>query len=490
MSVLPPTLEEINDLFVRWLHRSDNQEPQTLPLVNMGKIDDVKQSVEDSITFNAQDEGTTRLVIWDAVNMIVQQLAGHPEYDQNTGATYPWSITSEVNAHTDEATIILQGDLNDHQAATVDAINTHTTTENEEAAAHLDTVTASIIANVVQVAPDVNAHTDEAVVLLQGDMNDHTAVITANTDAIVPQINDHTDEALLLLQGDLNDHEESTVARINSHVDDVFAGSGLDPNSIIGPINSHADDIAAALGGQVAGIPPAVNSHTDAVAALINSHTDLLLSPINSHTTSEADRVITQVNAHIDTAGIGVVLDPTTLVEPINSHTDQVGNFINAHTDQQTVAIPTISAGVAEIRIGIIAILQDLAEALTILGAVAAGISVLRDWLKPFLPGQRTPEQTGEAEWDTMLLFNTAADYYEVEVNLWPQDQQGQVDIGPGYWLPRVAWCAPIAGGFFKERVFLDFTSNVVDVATRVADGLLIYAKPGTRGTVRAYRWT
>lgn len=490
MTALPVTLEDMRNEFVRWLHRDDHQEPASLPVVHFSDWTAWKNDFQAWMRTSQAERTGIVLNDNDLQQMTIQQLSGHTDWHWTDGTAEGWSISGDVNTHTDAATVILQGDLNDHQTQTVDAINAHTDAAITVIQGDQSANTDAINANIDTIIPQVNAHTDEIAVLLQGDMNDHTNVIMANTNEIVPQINNHTDEAILLLQGDLNDHEESTVARINSHVDDVFAGSGLDPNSIIGPINSHADDIAAQLGGAIAGLPPAINSHTDAVAAAINSHTDLLLSPINAHTSSEADRVITQVNAHIDTAGIGVVLDPTTLVEPINSHTDQVGNFINAHTDQQTVAIPTIAAGVAEIRIGIIAILQDLAEALTVLGAIAAGVSVLRDWLKPFLPGQRTPEQTGEAEWDTMLLFNTPADYYEVEVNLWPQDQQGAKDIGPGFWLPHVGWCAPVAGAFFKAPLPLAFSSNLIDVATRQADGLLIYAKPGTRGTVRGYRWT
>jgi hypothetical protein len=370
-------------------------------------------------------------------NSIIRILSGHYEFDYWETETAPWSIPSDVNAHTTAQREWIVEVVHDDELETRSFI--------QEAR---DRVLEEVPAN-------VNEHSDALAVLLQGDMNDHEANVNAHT-----------------------------TLEIDRAIDAISTGGGgtpTDPASIVDPINAHttseADRTIDAVDTNAAQLVTELNDTEGAILADVASfraHVDDRfdaiatpdLAPINSHTTAEANRVISTVNAE----------------------TNRVGASIIASNDLQTTILTAVQGALAAITL-VVGDILDRVTAIALVVAEALGIlNTILAWTQAQPAGTKTLQLVAETPWSEFHHFNQPADQYAVELTSW-QTNFKDYDLGDTHIIPHLAWFAfKTANGYVRgER--LDYSRQCIPVRDIVATGLYLRAKPGTAGVVRAYRW-
>jgi Concanavalin A-like lectin/glucanases superfamily len=236
----------------------------------------------------------------DSINRATRIITGHPEVDVTAIDLPPWSVVSDVNGHTDEALVQLQGDLNDHEDSTVTRINNNTNLRVSGAVNSIDT-----------------QHT-----LQTSDLNQ---IIQNNADSV----KEHMD----VVQGNMFTRLELVRVDINQHTTDV--GASINANT------DHEVDVATGqILGRVGMVAGEINPHTTSeanriIAALPSgggSGDGAQTAAINAHTTAEADRVIGNNNAQtliliaVQTALAAVTLTVNTILEKVQDMVDQLTN--------------------------------------------------------------------------------------------------------------------------------------------------------------------
>lgn len=383
--------------------------------------------------FIGAENGTLGMNMWETAEYVIRQLSGHEEYESDTGEIFPWSITGEVNAHTD---------------AQVAGVVTALETLSGAVAAFFETtnalITATGEATTAATTEAVNAHTDAATVLLQGDMNDHEAAVNAHT----------TFEA------------DRLAAAIEAEGDAAHA----DLESAVDAINAHTTDVGTAI-----------SAVTVAEAVLVTQAVNNVAPAVNSHTTSEADRII----AAMPTDGGG---GGTSDTAAINAHTTAEANRVIANNDAQTVILGILQTALAALTLTVNTILEKVQDMVDQLTNVTGMLQFIIGWINGQPGGGGTPTLVGSTAFNGTTYWPLSADYYEIEVTAWPKN----ITAGPipgGEHFRHVGWYALRAGECYEYGQPLSFTKQRTQASAIVPSGLLVGVPQGVTGNVRAFAY-
>jgi hypothetical protein len=350
---------------------------------------------------------------------VAQSLSGHAEFSLLDPELPPWSITSDVNDHTDEALILLQGDLNDHEESTVARVNAHTSDESSRVEGainqHSDALSTIEIAAIATGTVNVNQHTDE----VGAAINLHT---TAETDAVVNTVNIHADANLAVVQSTIISSEERLAEQ-----------AAVNRGAIEDHVTAEANRVIAAMpeGGE-----------------------------------SEADRIISEVNAE----------------------TNRVGASIIDSNDNQTGILIAVQSALAAVTLTVNTILEKVEDMVSQLTTALAGIAEILAWVRSQPGGAQTPVKIAETTFANTTYWAQSAHYYEIEI-LEKGDQSGAQPIPNGQYFRFMGWCAARVAGKYVYGSPLAFSSQRIDVGSIVPDGLLVFVKPGATGRVAAFQY-
>jgi Concanavalin A-like lectin/glucanases superfamily len=364
---------------------------------------------------------------------VVRQLSGHLEWSEDNDVDPSWSIPGDVNAHT---TAQMQAVL-DALTAAQDAIAGYFGETNTLIAATGAQTTADTVAQ-------VNAHYDEGLLILQGDMNDHEAAINAHTSEestrLEGAVNGHTDAQTAILTAE---HLAQTNA-VNENVDQ----EGVDTRD---HVTEEANRVIAAMptGGTGDGWPASD-----------------VITPVNAHTTAEANRVISTVNAE----------------------TNRVGGEIIASNDNQTGILIAVQSALAAVTLTVNTILEKVEDMVGQLTTALAGIAEILAWVRSQGGGALTPVKVAETTFNGSLYWPQPADYYELDVDVWPPSASSRVIPG-GHAFRFLGWAAQKIDGRNRYGVPIAFNSQRVDASGILPDGLLVSVRQGTVGRISAFRY-
>jgi hypothetical protein len=87
-----------------------------------------------------------------------------------------------------------------------------------------------------------------------------------------------------------------------------------------------------------------------------------------------------------------------------------------------------------------------------------------------------------------VFRYEQEADIYQVDVTAIPEGRM-QEALPSGTWYPKAGWIVPFQDQVYGARQYLEFSTQVVPITGILATGLHIHCKPGTTGSVRAYRY-
>lgn len=378
-----------------------------------------------------------------AEERIVKQLSGHEDYSAGDSVDAGWSITEDVNAHSDALTVLLQGDLNDHEASTVAAVNTHTTLEG------------------TKTTDTVNDHTTEEVDGLGTALTQHDASTAAYVNQAEANIISHIDA----VQEADQDSLDEAMDRINTHTTAEATRVVTVVNEQSADVFNHVTESHAATRAHVTTEANRVIDALPEGGGVTDSDLASAVGQINGHTTGEANRVIGSLT--------GVIAAATA--------------EINAAIAASAAVLATVQTATTVIITTTQSIFDRVLQITGIVLEVLALVTLLWENIQRIIPGAGTLTEVGSASWTDVFEFPVAAELYEVTVTTWPATLRVG-SLTDGSHLGYVGWMALRSAQGYAPGEKLHFTHQAVPVGGILATGLLIHSKTGTAGTVKAFR--